>query len=548
MKTKMKKLFLLFLLSSFFIMTNCQTEEIISNTKNVEDSTQKNKTINIVSLKKIPDVENIVNGIKKEKSVTNKSIISLDLDQEKIIELLRENGDKSYSILIEKTFKDDEPYTVENLNVLSENEDYKALITKWIPSDGKPFYDVEKFIGELQYLDLNGNLLHTLKIGTTIKTAKSNQTAKSQLVIQIGCWSYEMLPCGCSGSNYEIVSSSYTCAGGGGGTTSGGTTSTGGTTGTGGGGYSGSGTTTFVPNIPTQDVVEAKMYKTFLTSLTTDQYNFLGYYQNVDQDIFNYLAENNFMSANKLVAKKMINTAFISDNLGANSSIEFVEWGSNYLIQNPTVTWAKFKNQFMGLSEGQDGTYDAAYWDNPNLTFQKQNLPSWSNFEASFPKDTNPLYDTPEKMYKSIGGTIATFYSGPNTNTCAIRLSKALNYSGVIIPNIPGQTYIGADGKFYFKAAYQINLWMRKTFGTNPATTTTPFNSQHVEYTGAQAGINGINLPSLLNGKKGIYSIYSSNFNWASGHADLLYSNATCGNRCHFYDAPIYRLDIWILN
>jgi hypothetical protein len=89
---------------------------------------------------------------------------------------------------------------------------------------------------------------------------------------------------------------------------------------------------------------------------------------------------------------------------------------------------------------------------------------------------------------------------------------------------------------------------MRKTFGTNPATTTTPFNSQHVEYTGAQAGINGINLPSLLNGKKGIYSIYSSNFNWASGHADLLYSNATCGNRCHFYDAPIYRLDIWILN
>jgi hypothetical protein len=36
-----------------------------------------------------------------------------------------------------------------------------------------------------------------------------------------------------------------------------------------------------------------------------------------------------------------------------------------------------------------------------------------------------------------------------------------------------------------------------------------------------------LNLPGLLLEKKGIYSIYSSNFNWASGHADLL-------NRCPF--------------
>ena len=280
-------------------MTNCQTEEIISNTKNIEDSIQKTKAVNIVSLKTIPVVENFVNGIKKEKPITNKSINNFDLNQEKIIELSRENGDKSYSILIEKTFKDDEPYTVENLNILSENGDYKALITKWIPSDGKPFYDIEKFIGDLQYLDLNGNLLHTLKIGTTIKTAKSNQTAKSQLVIEIGCWSYEMLPCGCSGSNYEIVNSSYICGGGGGGTnsggtasggTTGGTTSTGGTTGTGGGGggYTGSGTTTFVPNIPTEDEVEKKRYNTFLVSLNKEQYNFLGYNQDINLQIFTY--------------------------------------------------------------------------------------------------------------------------------------------------------------------------------------------------------------------------------------------------------------------
>lgn len=310
---KIKKLLQLFLLPAIFMMTNCQTEEIISNTKNIEDSIQKTKAVNIVSLKTIPVVENFVNGIKKEKTITNKIINNFDLNQEKIIELSRENGDKSYSILIEKTFKDDEPYTVENLNILSENGDYKALITKWIPSDGKPFYDIEKFIGDLQYLDLNGNLLHTLKIGTTIKTAKSNQTAKSQLVIEIGCWSYEMLPCGCSGSNYEIVSSSYIC-GGGGGTTSG-TTSTGGTTGTGGGGggYTGSGTTTFVPNIPTEDEVERKRYNTFLVSLNKEQYNFLGYNQDINLQTFTYLQENEFTSSYKTLAKELINVMIVTD-------------------------------------------------------------------------------------------------------------------------------------------------------------------------------------------------------------------------------------------
>ena len=89
---------------------------------------------------------------------------------------------------------------------------------------------------------------------------------------------------------------------------------------------------------------------------------------------------------------------------------------------------------------------------------------------------------------------------------------------------------------------------MRKTFGTNPATPSTQLNTNHFSYKQADAGINGVNLPRLLAGKKGIYSIYSRNFEWASGHADLLNPDATCGNECHFADAPIQRLDVWILN
>ena len=183
---------------------------------------------------------------------------------------------------------------------------------------------------------------------------------------------------------------------------------------------------------------------------------------------------------------------------------------------------------------------------NPNLS-AIQALPTWDNFNENFPRDSDPLYDSPEKMYKSIGAAVATFYVDESTNTCAIRLSKALNYSGVIIPNIPNQTYKGADNKYYFKAAFEINIWMRNTFGTNPANLSTPRNLNHYCYTQKQAGVKGVNLPGLLSGKKGIYSIYSSKFSWASGHGDLLNPDGTCGNNCHF-EAPISRLDVWILN
>lgn len=156
-----------------------------------------------------------------------------------------------------------------------------------------------------------------------------------------------------------------------------------------------------------------------------------------------------------------------------------------------------------------------------------------------------------DNVYSYIGGAVwQARLSNPNItrNTCAIRLSKALNYSGVIIPNIPGKTFKGADNKYYFLMAKDINKWMRKTFGTNPSTSSTPYNANHHHFTGIQAGEYGINLPDLLIDKKGIYSLVSNNPTWGSGHADLLYDDILCGNNCHFADAPIDYIDIWILN
>ncbi len=82
---------------------------------------------------------------------------------------------------------------------------------------------------------------------------------------------------------------------------------------------------------------------------------------------------------------------------------------------------------------------------------------------------------------------------------------------------------------------------MRKTFGVSPA------NPNHYSITGAEAGVNGVELPRLLSGMQGIYSLVSSNPAWASGHADLLYNNTTCDNNCHFFDAPIDYIDVWKL-
>lgn len=77
-----------------------------------------------------------------------------------------------------------------------------------------------------------------------------------------------------------------------------------------------------------------------------------------------------------------------------------------------------------------------------------------------------------------------------------------------------------------------------------------PNNPNHLRLTAQDGGYKGENFPSLVENKKGIFSMVSTNPVWASGHADILYSNGTCKAGCHFQDnppAPIDYIDIWIL-
>jgi hypothetical protein len=232
----------------------------------------------------------------------------------------------------------------------------------------------------------------------------------------------------------------------------------------------------------------------------------------------------------------------------------FVSWTLDYFKNNRDTTFEQFENWFMGTSEGTDGDYDVAYWENPNLIFQQQNLPTFENFKNACPSK----YTNAETLCTNIGGEVLKMYndviaSGAKLNTCAIRMSKAFNDANVIIPSLPDNpngtknTIKDKDGRNYIINAKALNTWMKKTFGTSPS------NYQH--YDASKGGNKGEFFPSLLTGKNGIYTMVARDAiqkDWGSGHADLL-ENGSCLLNCHFYDitnqfVPVKFIDVWYLN
>lgn len=121
---------------------------------------------------------------------------------------------------------------------------------------------------------------------------------------------------------------------------------------------------------------------------------------------------------------------------------DFVKWAIDYLDDNPYVDMEDFKNQFLGKSEGSYEDYDALYWDNPNLSFPQQALPTWVDYFNAFPKTFSGSGLTGPEVYNLVGGTPLLLRNSvlndndPTNdrdydNACALRASRALNYSGM---------------------------------------------------------------------------------------------------------------------
>lgn len=117
-------------------------------------------------------------------------------------------------------------------------------------------------------------------------------------------------------------------------------------------------------------------------------------------------------------------------------------------------------------------TSDLDGWWNGDSSFQQseaptQPRPNFSNVNNQYPKTSDKNDDMPPGQLASLigGQVLSEFNNGSFQNACAIRLSYALNHSGISIPEIPGKTWKGSDGKNYFREAAQLKAWLTQTFG-----------------------------------------------------------------------------------
>jgi Type VI secretion system (T6SS), amidase effector protein 4 len=187
------------------------------------------------------------------------------------------------------------------------------------------------------------------------------------------------------------------------------------------------------------------------------------------------------------------------------------------------------------------------------MNFPPQTLPRWDSVYKYYPKKPDGTEMCGSEVYELIGGDVLA-NKPPSENACALRVSLALNYSGITIPNIVGQTYKGEDNKNYFFSSAKLFNFLKKTF-TIPPNPTNSIDS----LSKSQGGIDGVNFPTLLNGKKGIYlmqSSYPRKFG-ALGHASLWNNNTCmqhdCGdgltNGCYFNGAGgVEKIFLWKLN
>jgi RHS repeat-associated protein len=174
----------------------------------------------------------------------------------------------------------------------------------------------------------------------------------------------------------------------------------------------------------------------------------------------------------------------------------------------------------------------------------KPSLPSFDEMNKNYPKDENGNDLPSSDVYSLVGGDIEKLYnSDPDNyaNACALRISRALNYSGIAIPQISNKTFKGGDGKNYFLSSGKLLDWMVSTFG-----------KPNLKLKGADGGIDGSQFQSKLIGIKGLFIMqasYPRKFG-ALGHATLYNGSSCIGGEEHCYfnaEGGVQTINIWKL-
>lgn len=131
--------------------------------------------------------------------------------------------------------------------------------------------------------------------------------------------------------------------------------------------------------------------------------------------------------------------------------------------------------------------------------------PSWEDMKKNYP---NSSVST-KSLYTAIGGSLPErLEADPNSwiNSCCVRMSRGLNYSGFSLPKAPssGGTIYGKDQKRYWIRVKDLLAYLKIKFG-----------KPDIECTGGHSAV------SHFKGKRGIIVFEVSGWGNATGHFTL---------------------------
>lgn len=158
--------------------------------------------------------------------------------------------------------------------------------------------------------------------------------------------------------------------------------------------------------------------------------------------------------------------------------------------------------------------------------------PKWSDVYKNYPKingGTNNENDLPALfVFKSIFGD--NYDKDIFSNACATRISIALLKSGISVRHDYTIKVGDLKGKGIITSAAKLNKWLTTQFGK-------------ADIIISPKSFNELSIG--IGNKKGIYSLLSNNYKWASGHATLWYNGNAIGK--HDYYEHAKEIHFWEL-
>lgn len=333
---------------SILLLNGCRTESNIDENKNIQTNIPQKK----LRLKDVPELKNILTSNpklfnKRVKFSINDSIEVFNINSKKL---------NSYSVQINPD-NDSAFYIVTLSYDKLKNNKVSKLIGKFVPDNNTFEKNIKNFSGKSYFETITGTpIVNSIwKNGKVIdnkniRNAKTASCTTQSYIVANKCsedvhWPWEG-GCRASGKAYFSISTSMNCDqemidpnwGGG------------------GFGDSGGGGSNSIATMSSPDAINYLLAQIGMTSLNTQQYNFLASYP-IIADYFK--------------------TYFWGDNQNIDGA-NFMNWGINFFMQNPNTTIEQFQNWFINADGTTRITFDSSV--NANNSFVFDNYAELNNF------------------------------------------------------------------------------------------------------------------------------------------------------------------------